>query len=1156
MPEISWKIAEPAYGLILQAEADAVWLRSSQGSLVDRKTVSDLVPQSRLGQLLPTLIPQLLELGVATESGGSLRLGYSDYSGLEEIGIDAFSGIVEWAPFTLELSTTGALGFESLNYRYRFYLGSQPVYPQRLGCFVRRGDALYQLDRQAFALINTIDDFNALPAEKKKSAEAYIDFAEIKGLARGVGAEVDRFIAKQNVLVPSQVGVDVHVHDDGRLSFVPEIESVDKTALRQAFLQRDDIDPVYSLTPTGGGGVHIVLDENQRAALKLMQGIRRVGKTERAEVLRDPQAIFDGVGSAVDLTDFGPRVRGIGDFPFVSQPYLQRSSTGIFDDPNLQGHDSTGSKFNIGITCRYADDSSENVLFNSRGELLEFSEAARNALATGEGTVQLGNKTILVDAPFIRALDEAVASITRTPTRRSEEGMSKRRYLLIYTNESELEYQEKYDGAGGDTDLDIPASLKDPSLLKPHQRAGVAWLQRNFRLNRNGCLLADDMGLGKTLQVLTFLAWLIEGGYLSRTGKDRETGPWKPILIVAPIILLENETWINDMRTFFANEGALFLPWVTLRGSTLSGFRRARHQETAAGEPVLDLNRLLQYRVILTNYETIVNYQHSFAKLKDNLTVVVTDEAQEHKTPSTKISHALKSLSPKFRVACTGTPVETRLLDVWNIFDYLQPGQLLGSASEFRDKYEKEIETTDAGKGAVALDSLKDRLRYRSPDAFLLRREKTALAGLPKKHEHQLFCDLSDRQREWHMDLVNRVKLGGQEGHPLGLIHHLVRVYQHPALVPRYDPISAADAIATCPKLSAVITCLHEIHRKGEKALIFTRSLDMQQLLAGAIGEEFGIDVDIVNGATNRKGKTASAETTRKGIVRRFRDSEGFNVLILSPDVAGIGLTLVEANHVIHYGRWWNPAKESQATDRVYRIGQTKDVHVYYPICRDPAGAFETFDEKLDALISRRKSLARDFLAPMPAESELELELLDQVASADEVKTATSIPSITQEELKRMAWDRFEALVALLEKHQGGKVVLTPRTGDGGIDVISVHENKIRLLRCKHTNLFVTGEGTEIRETKVAIEGYRQKLAGVDLPEVLKPVLVADGEFTLKERREAEERDVALITFEEIYSQIQRFRCSLAEVEAMENERIGSMADLQSAISKLSVASN
>src|SRR6267154_3533914 len=115
-------------------------------------------------------------------------------------------------------------------------------------------------------------------------------------------------------------------------------------------------------------------------------------------------------------------------------------------------------------------------------------------------------------------------------------------------------------------------------------------------------------------------------------------------------------------------------------------------RETEIGQPKLDLERLRQNRVILTNYETIVNYQHSFAKMKDRLSIVVTDEAQEYKTPSTKISHSQKSLSPRFRIACTGTPVETRLLDVWNIFDYLQPGQLLGSAKQFTDTYERPIQ--------------------------------------------------------------------------------------------------------------------------------------------------------------------------------------------------------------------------------------------------------------------------------------------------------------------------------------------------------------------------------------------------------------------------------------------------------------------------------
>ena len=134
-----------------------------------------------------------------------------------------------------------------------------------------------------------------------------------------------------------------------------------------------------------------------------------------------------------------------------------------------------------------------------------------------------------------------------------------------------------------------------------------------------------------------------------------------------------------------------------------------------------------------------------------------------------------------------------------------------------------------------------------------------------------------------------------------------------------------------------------------------------------------------------RRGSTQASTQTRKAIISRFRESKGFNVLVLSPDVAGIGLTLVEANHVIHYGRWWNPARESQATDRVYCIGQERDVHIYYPIAIDPEKAFETFDEKLHKLIFRRRDMAAEFLAPMLTEDALGQELLKDI-----LETATT----------------------------------------------------------------------------------------------------------------------------------------------------------------------
>jgi SNF2 family DNA or RNA helicase len=153
------------------------------------------------------------------------------------------------------------------------------------------------------------------------------------------------------------------------------------------------------------------------------------------------------------------------------------------------------------------------------------------------------------------------------------------------------------------------------------------------------------------------------------------------------------------------------------------------------------LDELRRFKVVLTNYETVVNYQHSFAKMR--WTAVVTDEAQEYKTPSTKVSHALKAMNSRFRIACTGTPVETRLFDVWNLFDFLQPGPLLGSAAEFRRDYESE---SDNGAG---LPKLKERLKLGCQDAFLLRRNKEDVLDLPPKTEQPLdSLRLPDRNRE------------------------------------------------------------------------------------------------------------------------------------------------------------------------------------------------------------------------------------------------------------------------------------------------------------------------------------------------------------------------------------------------------------------------
>ncbi len=1156
-----WLLAEPATGVQLLAESDAAWLRGPNVVWDQLPRIAGQTSLTRLGRLLPTLIPQLCELGLATVEADGLRIAYADFTTLEAHGIDAFTDVVPWAPFTLELAAHRWLGAAEFRYHYRFYMGQRPVSLTRRGCFVRQTTALYRLDTQTFAMLEAIDTFNALPAEIKTSPEAFLRFATVKGLAEDVGTQLDRYLAEERVLVPARVGLDLIVEEAGRISFAPKIDGVAPEAIRQAFFALDDVETVYALDAPGGSRLRVVLDEQQREVLRRMQRVRHLSGAERATILRAPQAVFDGVAEAVDIDPamFGPRVQGVGDFPFVTQPYLRQNSS-ILDAPEELTVQYAEGTFSAGLTCRYADGSSADLPFTSRQELRTLHQQAREAWHRGTGTVDFRGKSLLVDAPFIQALDELVAAVLPPPTLQHAKRPPTGRYLLIYRNEEQLEYTEGTERHALEADLIIPHALKPDVELKAHQRTGVAWLQRNVHLGRRGCLLADDMGLGKTLQVLTFLAWLLEQGALSPDSTNPDAAPWDPILIVMPVILLQNETWLDDMRKFFRDDGAIFTPWLVLHGTELQKMRRpeATGKETALGDTVLDLERLRHHRVILTNYETITNYQHSFARMTSHWSVVVTDEAQEYKTPSTKISHALKSLYPRLlRIACTGTPVETRLLDVWNLFDFLQPGQLLDSAAAFTREYEIPLTTDDPASAAPVLAQLKERLHFDSPNAFIIRRDKTSLPDLPAKHEHLLSCYLSPRQRSDHLEILGRARAGGADNHPFSLLSRLMRLTQHPALVPRYESIEAAEALAQCPKLQTVLDCLREIRRQREKVLIFTRTLDMQQLLATVIGGEFGLQVDIVNGATSRRGDTRSGSQTRRAIIQRFREHPGFNVIVLSPDVAGIGLTLVEANHVIHYGRWWNPAKEAQATDRVYRIGQTRDVHVYYPIATDPERAFETFDEKLQALIQRRRQLAQDFLAPRPGEEALERELFADLCAVPENVTAAPPPQpLSPEDVRRLSPSHFEALVAALEARHGAEVLLTPYTADGGFDVIAVQPQAIRLIQCKHTTGMSPVDADVINEIKAALDGYRARwLAPLSSQRPLRLVLVTNGELTRRGQRAAAEHEVEIITARQLWRLLMATSCTYHDILALEDRRLASVRELPEALRKALVQS-
>jgi superfamily II DNA or RNA helicase len=875
-------------------------------------------------------IASLLEMGLACVVDDIVEIPYKNFPEIEAEEFRVTTSFAAPSPFLLKIDRSSDIGRPDFRYRYQYILGSEQVPLQRVGFYVRRAatDEVFRLDGRMFSLLEAMDSFNVLPPDEKSAQRSWLDFADIKRWAHEVDATLEATLLKNDVVVPSSIGLDLYEDQDGALSFIPTCPELDNTTFRTVFERNSLAEGFYSLDQPGLGKLRIVLTEKQRQVLHRMKRVRRVTGENKERLMEDPLPIFDGLAGDVDLP-YGDRVIGIGTFEFVPVPKATLEEGAM-------------SSILGGIS-------------SSKSSKVEQHESVE------DDQDKAARKTLLIETH-----DEFVRQ--------------------DYVEESEharLGTSAKF--------FERPRSLRSGFELKQHQQEGVRWLQTCTRIeDRRGVLLADDMGVGKTLQVLSFLAWCIESGRFPDLSRSKP--PFRPILIVAPLILLETETWEKEMQKFFADNGEVFGNVLPLYGPELHGYRRkdAEGREEIVAKPILNLERIQRNQVVITNYETVRDYEFSFAYCpggKSLWSIIVTDEAHEFKTPNSKISHAMKALKPDFRIACTGTPVENRLLDMWNLFDTVQPG-LLGSAKDFSQQYERRQNDTYA--------DLKLRLLYQEPNAFLLRRNKADVLELPKKHEHKLPCVMSADEVTKHQSLTEGLGAAPRSKGKLDLLQRFARLYQHPLLLDGDgDDFSVQELKAQSSKLRAVLSVLHRIRHLGEKAILFARHKDMQRILARVLTAEFGKPVRIVNGDTPRATSLRKVGVeTRSGILGDFQQSSGFDVLILSPFVAGVGLTIVEANHVIHYGRWWNPAVEAQATDRAYRLGQSKEVHVYLPILEDKSGKIaRTFDQLLDQLMEGKKGIAEgalqkdEFLRPQESEDESGLKVFSGLESS--VNTST-----------------------------------------------------------------------------------------------------------------------------------------------------------------------
>ena len=992
----------------------------------------------------------LREQGLAIDVANGLLVSWEDWGLAVEMGARSLTAYTRPSHLLLEVDRLGEIGRPNFRYLVRWFEGRNEVAVERVGAYLRHtvSKRLMHLDQRSLAMVEAMERFNALPeSERTNQHTAWGTLQRISQAATAGVTEIDRYLKDHRVIVPSTIGLTIRHDDDGAVTFLPRIPDYEESDALAARFQRDlTIADVSVFTDQAGRRVHVLWSEPQKEVLRRMLQIRKIKGAQAEQVSQNPLPIFDGLADTIDLQnirrEYGPRVIGIGPLPSQSDSKAPTGPT-IFDRLGVRGEEGAKGQRSSEqatpaagtpaprqtVALDVLDATSRNHItlrFTEQDKIREMLADVRSAMAAGETTLRVGHHTIVVEPELEQVLRRFVASDEEGTSIAENEvglvGVSGHLYLLI--NEHEDSLTEALSVPASTVPLlelrpDPPMSLRADISLQPHQLEGLGWLTSVRAIEtRRGGLLADDMGLGKTLQLLAHIANLIEKGELADSQNGGANGPWRPVLIVAPLMLVETGTWVSEMQDRFLENGRIFEPFLVLRDEGLRQVMRTGRPLDLLGKPLLDPDKLMSYKVVITTYETLMAYQHSLAQRVSGRplwSLVIFDEAQEVKSPKAKQSFAAKALDATFKIAATGTPVETRLRDLWNLLDTVEP-TLLGTQRDFVKQFERPVmNTDDRAARETALGRLRKALRYQEPGAILIRRDKTILRNLPPREEHRIECAMTPAEHATISGILRGLESSRGKGTPLAALQQLHLASQHPILAGWPGDVNNVNRLlADSSRLRMLVETLRKIQSKNEKALIFARSVDAQRLLATVLKSVFGRPVNIVNGQTGHEpaDRGRHAAVVRKAVLQRFRESQGFDCVILSPFVAGVGLTLVEANHVIHYGRWWNPAIENQATDRAYRIGQTRPVHVYYPIAIDPSGEIsQTYDQAIDALLSERKALAQDFLMPS-SEAADAARLVDRMVAGE---TGAPHPTRGAPQEDQTACTSLEHVAALLK---------------------------------------------------------------------------------------------------------------------------------------------
>lgn len=897
----------------------------------------------------------------------------------------------------LELKSSGSLHKGDIQVQTRWVQhGGVPARADQTGCRLRQTGKIGRLVEPLYSTLRSVKKIEEAKGPDAKRA-AFAELKDALGSIVNDRISPDGYMQAVRVAYAANFSLDVKT-SGGYFDFDPVlfsksvnenpegdlIDEKDASLLTEEEAQRFK----RRFRGQSGGqrsyllsdGTLLYLDPLLGQALDIIRDKQQSSPGEKREFLKSPQRVLregldldelDNDEAAdqifIETLQFSERVGD--DISIWQKPILPWLKTA----PNSWLPESFGIR--IGDVYLPIEPSEAAILLKGLEEAREQGKPTFEYQGTSVPTSEEAKKAI-------QAVAEAGQVMSSNPAPKpNEEPSEEQREVLNYflevdENFDELEYSKLTDTTEHFEPFSpppLPSHVK--SEPKTHQIQAFNWLVEAWSRKSAGVLLADDMGLGKTYQSLTFITWV-----------RRHAAPDKPVLIVAPTGLLRN--WQEEINLHLT-ENALG-EVVEAFGANLGNIRNSKGTDIQGGTSNLDVSRWSAAGVVLTTYETMRDYHMSFASVP--FSVIVFDEIQKLKNPASQLSRASKALNARLEIGMTGTPVENRLQDLWSISDTLYPG-FLGSSRTFETEY------GSSGSDLSALKSLQTKLvepQNGRPPFMLRRMKEEILSGLPAKKVVTYKVEMPKAQADAYDRILARaraLKGDGSKGSMLKVLHLMRGTSLHPK--PPHMADEDSDYIASSARLRKTFEILDEIKDRREKALIFCEDLDMQAYLSAAISDRYAFTDQpfCINGKV--------AGTRRQQMVSEFQGKGTcFDVMILSPKAGGVGLTITAANHVIHLSRWWNPAVEDQATDRVYRIGQTKPVTVHLPLAIHPDATIgpSSFDLRLHELMQRKRDLSRGLLLPPESQDDV-TTIWDEVFEGKSVEKPSSEVAAEKPEL-------------------------------------------------------------------------------------------------------------------------------------------------------------